>query len=231
MRDAEGGSRSERHIETGMRLGVVLSAGGAAFEATARIVAQSGISFHVVTDRECGGERAASRLGAPWVRIEDRGRASFSRRAFEAFSEAGVPRCLLFFSRLVSPDLFGAMPTCNIHPAVLPAFPGLSGVADAHAHRARLLGCSLHEVDASVDGGPLLAQIACGADPDWTIARWQTLAYLMKVYCALAWCSDLLPDRSGFVTSINASHGLPSPWADGLCRLQRDCGETVFSHR
>ena len=211
-----------------MRLGIVLSAGGAAFEATARIVARSGITFHVITDRECGGEDAAYRVGASCVRIEDDSRTSFSRRAFASFESAAIPRCLLFFDRLVANELFGALPTSNIHPSALPAFPGRSGVSDAYKHRVRLLGCSLHLVDGSVDSGPLLAQIARGVDPDWAIARWQTLAFLMKVYCALVWCSETASDRSNMVTSINASHGLPVAWAEGFRQLQDGVGEIVF---
>ena len=211
------------------RLGIILSAGGSAFEATAQIVAKSGIEFHVITDRECGGENAAKRVGASHARIEDRSRRSFSQRALESFAEAATPRCLLFFDRLVSAELFAAMPTYNVHPAALPAFTGLSAVSDAHAHRTRLLGCSLHRVDESVDEGPILAQIALGVDPDWSLARWQTLAFLMKVYCALVWCSETIEHRDAVETSINASHGIPSIWVDGFRQLQDRWGEVVFS--
>ena len=53
----------------------------------------------------------------------------------------------------------------NVHPALLPAFPGMDGPAQAIAHGVTLAGCTVHLVDAGVDTGPILAQAACPVLP------------------------------------------------------------------
>ena len=203
-----------------MHLGIVISAGGSAFATAAQIVREEEISFTVITDRKCSGEAAARNVGANVLRIQDNSRSSFSRKVGDTFSKIGVSSNLLFFDRLVSAELFEALPTYNIHPAALPAFPGLKGVENAYAYRARLLGCSLHKVDVTMDGGPLIAQIARGVDPNWPIARWQKIAYLMKVYCTLVWISQEAEKWNDSEAPINASHGLPKIWINRFKELQ-----------
>lgn len=66
------------------------------------------------------------------------------------------------FMRIVGPAMLARFPyrMVNVHPALLPAFPGADGVAQALAEGARLSGCTVHLVDAGVDTGPILAQAA-----------------------------------------------------------------------
>jgi phosphoribosylglycinamide formyltransferase-1 len=66
------------------------------------------------------------------------------------------------YMRLLSPDFLAAFPdrVLNIHPALLPAFPGLRGAADARARGVKLTGCTVHFVDREMDGGPIIIQ-AC----------------------------------------------------------------------
>ena len=204
-----------------MRLGIILSSGGSAFAAAARIASTRNIDFIVLTDRECSGEAAARHVGAEVIRILDRNRESYSVKARDTLSSLGAAGVLLFFDRLVSADLFDAMPTYNIHPSALPAFPGLTGVKDAYVHGARLLGCSLHRVDRTIDGGTLLAQIARGMDPNWPIERWQKAAYLMKTYLALVWIDRMSSGSCAAAPPINASHGLPECFIKGFRDLQQ----------
>jgi len=64
--------------------------------------------------------------------------------------------------RIVGPAVLGAFPgrILNTHPSLLPAFPGAHAVADALAHGVKVTGCTVHLVDATLDGGPILLQEA-----------------------------------------------------------------------
>lgn len=203
-------------------LGIVLSAGGAAFEAMARIIGPSHCTFSVVTDRECGGEHAARRVGAQLSRIQAKSKSDKSKQISEIFRRQGVDCCLLNYDRLVSAELYQTIHTSNVHPAALPSFPGLSGVEDAHRYRVRILGCTLHEVDQTVDCGPIVAQIACGVDPNWGLPIWQKHAYLMKVYCNLVWAALMTSANRDGRTPLNASHALPSEWLSAFHHLQNE---------
>lgn len=64
------------------------------------------------------------------------------------------------FMKVLGPAVLTAHRVVNTHPALLPSFPGVHGVRDALAHGVKVTGCTLHEVDAGVDTGPILAQRA-----------------------------------------------------------------------
>jgi phosphoribosylglycinamide formyltransferase-1 len=70
--------------------------------------------------------------------------------------------CLAGYMRLVGPRILGAFPNrvLNIHPALLPAFPGLHAQRQALEHGVRIAGCTVHVVDEGVDTGPIVAQAA-----------------------------------------------------------------------
>jgi phosphoribosylglycinamide formyltransferase-1 len=72
------------------------------------------------------------------------------------------------FMRIVGPAVLARYPwrILNVHPALLPAFPGLDAPAQAIAKRVRITGCTVHLVDAGVDTGPILAQAAVPVLPD-----------------------------------------------------------------
>lgn len=70
--------------------------------------------------------------------------------------------CLAGFTRIITGTLLRAFPrgVLNIHPALLPAFPGMHGVRQAFLHGAKVAGCTVHFVDEGTDTGPILAQAA-----------------------------------------------------------------------
>jgi len=71
------------------------------------------------------------------------------------------------FMRMLTPEFLRAFPhrVVNIHPALLPSFPGTHGAADAAAYGVRLAGCSVHFVDEIMDHGPVIIQAAVPAQP------------------------------------------------------------------
>ncbi len=85
------------------------------------------------------------------------------RRGVELVALAG-------FMRIVRKPLIDAFPNriMNIHPALLPAFPGLHGQKDAVKYGARISGCTVHFVDEGMDTGPVIIQAAVPVSPDDT---------------------------------------------------------------
>lgn len=90
-------------------------------------------------------------------------RAAFDRALAERVASYQADLvCLAGFMRVLGPGFLGAFPgrVLNIHPALLPAFPGLHGPRQALLHGVKLAGCTVHFVDEGTDTGPILAQAA-----------------------------------------------------------------------
>ena len=82
-------------------------------------------------------------------------------RCIQWLKDAGVDTVVLAgFMRIVKPALLGAFPmrVLNIHPALLPAFPGVHGWTQALEYGAKVAGCTVHFVDAGTDTGPIIVQ-------------------------------------------------------------------------
>jgi phosphoribosylglycinamide formyltransferase 1 len=96
-------------------------------------------------------------------------RADFERALGEALEAAGVELvCLAGFMRLVGADFLGRFPgkVLNIHPSLLPAFPGLHAQRQALARGVKVAGCTVHFVDPGMDTGPIIAQAAVPVLPE-----------------------------------------------------------------
>src|SRR5919198_443846 len=109
----------------------------------------------------------AKRAGVPAVVIDHRrfgkDRAAFEREVVKALKERKVDLVVFAgFMRLVSDYFIGQFPMkiLNIHPSLLPAFPGAHAHRDALAAGVKVSGCTVHFVDASLDGGPTVLQRA-----------------------------------------------------------------------
>ncbi len=106
----------------------------------------------------------AERANIPSRVIEHRGfdsREAFDRAIVDELQQARVDLVVLAgFMRVITPVLLEAFRyrVVNVHPALLPAFPGMHGVRQALAYGVRVAGCTVHLVDAGVDTGPILAQ-------------------------------------------------------------------------
>jgi phosphoribosylglycinamide formyltransferase-1 len=91
-----------------------------------------------------------------------------TREAFDATVVAALQAArvdwvvLAGFMRLLTPTFLGAFPSrvLNIHPALLPSFPGVDGQGQAFRHGVKVAGCTVHFVDDGVDSGPIIAQAA-----------------------------------------------------------------------
>ncbi|MGA7916721.1 MAG: phosphoribosylglycinamide formyltransferase [Candidatus Acidiferrales bacterium] len=152
------------------RIGVLLSGRGSNFEAladsiTAGRIPQAEIAI-VLSNREGapGIEKARAR-GIPSQVIPSKGleREAYDKLVVAALHEKNVDLvCLAGYMRLLSPHFVAAFPNriLNIHPSLLPAFPGLESQRQALEHGAKFSGCTVHFVDENLDAGPIVLQ-AC----------------------------------------------------------------------
>ena len=150
------------------RIGVLLSGRGSNFEALAESVAAGRIPDAevavVISNREGapGIERACARGIATRV-IPSKGlqREEHDRLVVAALDEARVDLvCLAGYMRLLSPYFIQKFPLriLNIHPSLLPAFPGLEAQRQALEYGMKFTGCTVHFVDENLDAGPIVAQ-------------------------------------------------------------------------
>lgn len=150
----------------------------------------------VVTDRECGLEAVADDFHCAHQRIGFEGKSKFSASCCQQFQQSFQPDAIvLFFSRLIGRELFNVIPCVNLHPALLPAFPGLSALEDAYRSRVRFLGATLHNVDETADTGNIIAQTVMPVDADTDIKKYYDFSHIQIVYLFLLFCDCLEQDR------------------------------------
>jgi len=115
------------------------------------------------------GLKIAKKLGINIEVIESKdfkgSRVQYDKKVIAALTKHGVtPRnglvCLAGFMRIISPQFVKKYKNkmINIHPALLPAFPGLGSQKQALEHGAKFSGCTVHFVDAGIDSGPIIIQ-------------------------------------------------------------------------
>ena len=169
-------------------MGMVCSSGGSVFATAYRLLKASGydIQLRVVTDRPCGAEAICDELAIPWLRIENQSRIEFSSHAADwLYSKNQVDWTALFFSRLVSNELFSRAPCINFHPSLLPAFSGFGALKEALRSKVRFLGATAHRVDDSIDCGPILAQVISPVLYTHTLQDIERVSFAHKLYLLL----------------------------------------------
>jgi phosphoribosylglycinamide formyltransferase 1 len=151
------------------RLGVLLSGRGSNFLAIHAAIERGEVPARIVlvasNIEDAPGLAKARELGLPAVAIPHKGvpRRDHDEKVVAALREAGAEWvCLAGYMRLLSPDFIAAFRQriVNIHPSLLPAFPGLDAQAQALAHGVKVAGCTVHLVDEGLDSGPIVVQRA-----------------------------------------------------------------------
>ena len=152
------------------RIGVLLSGRGSNFEALAESTASGRIPNAevaiVVSNREgAPGIQRAEARGIKTRVIPSKGleRESYDRQVAAVLNENKVDLiCLAGYMRLLSPYFVAAFPSriLNIHPSLLPSFPGLESQRQALEYGVKFAGCTVHFVDENLDAGPIVLQAA-----------------------------------------------------------------------
>jgi len=150
------------------RLGILLSGRGSNFLAIAKAIGDGRLQnceIAVVLSNlpDAGGLQAARELGLAALAIPSAGkkRVEHDAEMVAALREHKVDLvCLAGYMRIISGVFVSAFPDAivNIHPALLPAFPGLDAQTQAWEYGAKVAGCTVHFVDEAVDHGPIILQ-------------------------------------------------------------------------
>ena len=167
------------------RVGILISGGGSNMVALVKSMTDDHPARPVLVlsnDPEAGGLAKAEALGVPTSVVDHRpfgkDRAAFEAELDRVLREAGVEIvCLAGFMRILTPEFTGkwAGRMLNIHPSLLPLYKGLHTHARALEAGDKEHGCTVHEVTAELDGGPILGQariaIEAGDMPESLAAR------------------------------------------------------------
>lgn len=161
-----------------LKIGVLASGRGSNFQAiideieAGRILAK--IEILIVDNSDAYAIERAKKHGIPYMYIdpkEFKTKEAFYEKIRDELLSKGVELVILAgFMRIVKKPLLDAFPNriMNIHPALLPSFPGLHGQKQAVDYGVRISGCTVHFVDEGVDSGPIIIQAAVPVDPDDT---------------------------------------------------------------
>ena len=149
------------------RVGILLSGRGSNFVALYEAMRSGEVPAEIAVvasnKPDAPGLEKARGYGIPTFSLSHRGmaRPDHEERMIEALREADVEWvCLAGYMRLLSPHFVQAFPRriLNIHPSLLPSFPGLDAQAQAWEHGVQVSGCTVHLVDEGLDSGPIVVQ-------------------------------------------------------------------------
>jgi len=158
------------------RIGVLISGSGSNLQAIIDAVEKAEINGKIVlvisNDSEAYGLVRAANHQIPTAVISPAdylSREEYDRALVNILKDAKVELvCLAGFMRVITPTFIDEFPEriINIHPALLPAFPGTHGQGQTFAYGTRVAGCTVHFVDAQVDHGPIIIQAVVPVLPD-----------------------------------------------------------------
>jgi phosphoribosylglycinamide formyltransferase-1 len=211
-----------------LRVGVLASGEGTNFQALhdACVSGYAGAEIVVVlcNRRESGVLRRAAHAGVEGVFVDPRdapSRESYDRMLLAHLKMYGVDLvCAAGYMRLLSPEFVGAYANriLNVHPSLLPAFPGLEAVEAAWSWGVRVTGATVHIIDTELDHGPILYQRAVDVRPDDTLEKLTERVHLAEyaVYpkALRFWASTTNVRLDGRRVVVDTEHPDP-PWSPG----------------
>jgi phosphoribosylglycinamide formyltransferase-1 len=161
------------------KIGVLISGRGSNLQALIDAIAERRLAAQiavVISNRpDAGGLARAHAAGIETLVIEHRSfpsRDEFDRALAQELRTRGVSVvCLAGFMRLIGPQLLEAFPQAilNIHPSLLPAFPGVDAQRQALAYGVKVAGATVHLVTPELDGGPIIVQASVPVRDDDTV--------------------------------------------------------------
>lgn len=178
----------------GSKIGFICSCGGSPLFSALSILFKLDLisknNIILCTDRPCQALYKANELKIQCRCIEEPNNELFSKAAYNYLKECSC--VLLLFSRIVSHYFWGNIKTYNIHPSLLPSFPGLHSVKCAYESDVKFFGASLHRVHKIIDAGPLIAQVASPTIDNSDISIWNKISFFQKTLLVLFFLSHLI---------------------------------------
>ena len=156
-----------------LKLGILISGRGSNMESILKAIKKKNIPIEpavVISNRsDARGLKIAQKLGVKTDIVQSKGfegtRWEYDKKIIATLKKHGVTQtnglvCLAGFMRIISPEFVKKFKNriINIHPALLPAFPGLDSQKQALDYGAKFSGCTVHFVDAGMDTGPIIIQ-------------------------------------------------------------------------
>ena len=156
-----------------LNLGILISGRGSNMESILKAIKKQKIPINpavvISNNPDATGLKTAQDMGIKTVVVESRGftgnRWDYDKKIIRILSKHGVTEknglvCLAGFMRIISPEFIRKYKNrmLNIHPAILPSFPGLHAQRQALEYGAKYAGCTVHFVDEGVDTGPIILQ-------------------------------------------------------------------------
>ncbi|MEM3063932.1 MAG: phosphoribosylglycinamide formyltransferase [Candidatus Nitrosotenuis sp.] len=182
-----------------LNLGILISGRGSNMEAILKAIKRQKIPINpavvISNNPDAKGLKIAQKLGVKTQVIPSKNfsgtRWEYDQKVIEALKEHGVTEkngliCLAGFMRIISPEFIQRYKNriLNIHPAILPSFPGLHAQKQALDYGVKFSGCTVHFVDDGVDTGPIILQSVVRVrddDTEETLSK-RILAKEHKIY-------------------------------------------------
>jgi phosphoribosylglycinamide formyltransferase-1 len=156
-----------------LNLGILISGRGSNMEYILKAIKKKKIPIKaavVISNKpDAAGLKIAQKMGVPTEVVQSKGfegsRADYDKKIISVLTKYGVTQknglvCLAGFMRIISPEFVKKYKNkiLNIHPALLPAFPGLDSQKQALDYGVKFTGCTVHFVDSGMDTGPIIIQ-------------------------------------------------------------------------
>lgn len=182
-----------------LSLGILISGRGSNMESILKAIKKQKIPINpavvISNNPDAVGLKIAQRMGVKTEVVESKGfagsRWDYDKKIIQVLSRHGVTEknglvCLAGFMRIISPEFIRKYKNrmLNIHPAILPSFPGLHAQRQAVEYGAKYSGCTVHFVDEGVDTGPIILQAVVevkDSDTEETLSK-KILAKEHKIY-------------------------------------------------
>ncbi|MBI5898397.1 MAG: hypothetical protein HZB40_04150 [Rhodocyclales bacterium] len=153
------------------------------------------MTLEAVADRQCGFVEVARSGGIAGTVIESADGLAFSDALDRRYPDTGNILFLSFYTRLFRGNFLARNlgRIFNCHPSILPAFKGMHGFEDTLASSSTFMGCTLHTVDAGIDGGTSVVQAAIPIDRQLPVAENRHKVFLAQYYSTmqfLRWVAD-----------------------------------------